>query len=65
MKDIRDLAYGVTIEGANEVNYDELPLTYGMTVEDMINTEGFQEAFEDFKVFLNGAIKQIKESSNK
>ena len=59
-KEIRDLAYGMTIEGA-----DELPLTYGMTVEDIINTEGFQEAFEDFKVFLNGAIKQLKESSNK
>ena len=31
MKDIRDLDYGMTIEGANEVvnevNYDELPLT--------------------------------------
>lgn len=59
-KEIRDLAYDMTIEGA-----DKLPLTYGMTVEDMINTEGFQEAFEDFKVFLNGAIKQMKESSNK
>ena len=64
MKDIRDLDYGMTIEGANE-EANELPLTYGMTVEDIINTEGFQEAFEDFKVFLNGAIKQLKESSNK
>ena len=60
-KEIRDLAYGMTIEGANEVSYDELPLTYGMTVEELINTEEFQEAFEDFRAFLSESIKRLKE----
>lgn len=54
-----DLDYGMTYEGANEVSCDDL--AYGMTVEELINTEEFQEAFEDFRAFLNESIKRLKE----
>ena len=53
-----DLDYGMTYEGANEVSDD---LAYGMTVEELIITEEFQEAFEDFRAFLSESIKRLKE----